>query len=91
MQNFRLKLTIEVDQVGNGLSIQTPVPLDVIYERGRWHAQCELPPVFSPQMETLEAAIAAGAKQVAIELQAAVEDRPLIVGRITPADVPEIF
>ena len=91
MQNFRLKLTIEVDQVGNGLAIQTPVPLEVVYEHGRWHAQCELPPVSSPQMGTLEAAIVSGARQVAMELQAAVEDRPLIVGRITPADVPEIF
>jgi len=89
MDEFTLNLTVEVQQVGNGLAIQTPVPLQCAYTSGRWQAFCETPPVETDRVNTLEEAIIAGARQAAAELQGAVIERPLIVARITPDDIPE--
>jgi len=85
---FRVNLTVEVDQVGNALAIKTPVPLQLVCQAGRWRAQSENPPILTCEFATMEQALAAGAQEVAAELQAAVIDRPLIIGRITPKDIP---
>jgi hypothetical protein len=39
--------------------------------------------------DTMQEAVIAGAKQAANELQAAVEDRPVVIGKITPDQVPK--
>lgn len=88
MFEYHLNLTVEVTQTGNALAIRTPVPISLRHRGGRWGAECETPQVSTPLYDRLEEAITAGAKAVAQELQAAVEDRPVIFGRITPADVP---
>ncbi|MBI4581555.1 MAG: hypothetical protein HY718_17790 [Planctomycetes bacterium] len=87
--HFRLNATIEVDQVGNGLAVQTPVPIQLAHRRGQWQGLCEAPPVTTPMFDNLEEALIACAEQVAAELQGAVAERPLIAGRITPNDIPK--
>lgn len=86
--DFRVNITIEVDQVGNGLAIQTPIPIQLVYQRGQWQGQCESPPVSTVASESMEATLVACAQQVAAELQMAVMERPMILGRITPDDIP---
>lgn len=86
---FRVNLTIEVDQVGNALAVKTPVPLQLVYQHGRWRAQCGKPPISTEMFDTMQEALVAGAKDVANELQAAVDHRPFIVGKIMPNQVPE--
>lgn len=88
MIEFRVNITVEVDQVGNALAIKTPVPLQVVYQGGRWRAQCESPPVLTLMFDDMEEALVAGAKEAANELQAAVIDRPVIAGCITPESIP---
>lgn len=88
MSEFRLNLTVEVDQVANALAIQTPVPMQVTYDRGKWQAFCADPPVTTDNCEEMQEAIVCGARQIATELQAAVYERPLVFARITPDDVP---
>jgi hypothetical protein len=86
--DFRVNMTIEVDQVGNGLAIHTPVPIQLIHQRGQWQGQCESPPVSTLVCDTLTEALVGCAEQVAAEVQGAVMERPLILGRITPDDIP---
>lgn len=88
MFEYRLNLTVEVTQVGNALALQTPVPLQLHYRGGRWGAECETPSVATPMYDRFEEAITAGARAAATELQSCVCERPVIIGRISPADVP---
>src|SRR5687767_9155131 len=85
MAAFKLNLTIEVEQVGNGLAMQTPVPLQLVYHQARWQAVCDSPVIMTPSVKSLEEAIIAGSREIAREMQAAVIERPLIAGRITAA------
>ncbi len=89
--NFRVNLTVEVDQVANALAIQTPVPIQLDYSRGKWQGRCDSVPVTTDKLDSMEEALVACARQVAAEAQMAVEDRPVIAGRITPADVLHVF
>ena len=89
--DFRINLTVEVDQVGNGLAIQTPVPMQVAYEKRKWNARSIEPPVEVGPFGEMEEAVIAGANQVAAELQGAVMERPLIAGKITPESVSSMF
>jgi hypothetical protein len=86
--SFRVNMTIEVDQVGNGLAIQTPIPVQLSCRRGQWRGQCETPLVSTDMYDGMEGALVACAEQVAAEVQGAVIERPLIIGRITPNDIP---
>lgn len=88
MAAVRVNITVEVEQKGNGLIIYTPVPIQLVYERKRWRAECETPPLCTEPTDNMEEAIIAGAQQVGAELQAAVIERPLIAGRITPDNIP---
>ena len=45
---FRVNITLEVDQVGNALVIQRPVPIQLVYKTGQWRAQCGSPRVATP-------------------------------------------
>jgi len=91
MAAIRANITVEVDQKGNGLLIQTPVNLQLVHEQSQWHAECESPFVHTDPCETMEEAIIAGATQAGVELQTAVIERPLIVGKITPDSVSSMF
>lgn len=86
--SFRVILTIEVDQTGNGLAIQTPVPVQLTHERGKWVGECLSPAVSTDVCDGMQEALIACAEQVAAELQGAVIERPMIIGRITPDDIP---
>jgi hypothetical protein len=89
VQDIRVIVTVEVDQVANGLAIRKPVPLQVVRNRSRkWYAQCESPPFETAPCDAMEDAIVAGARQAHTELQIAIDERPVIIGRITPDDVP---
>lgn len=89
MKAVRVSMTVEVDQVANALAVRTPVPVQLIFERRQWRAACESPLVETDPFESLEQALVAGARQVAAEMQAAVDDRPVIAGRITPENIPQ--
>ena len=54
-------------------------------------AECEAPPFYTDRFDTFEQAIVAGAKQAGDELQAAVNERPIIAGKITPAEIRGMF
>jgi hypothetical protein len=88
MFEFHVNLTVEVTQVGNALAIQTPVPIQLRYQAGRWGAECQAPPITTALFDRMEEAVVAGARAVGAELQMDVCERPVIAGRITPADVP---
>ena len=88
MFEFRLNLTVEVDQTANALTIHTPVPLQLHYRGGRWTAQATTPPVSTPMFDKLDEAIVAGARAATLELQGQVTDRPVVAGRISPVDIP---
>lgn len=85
---FRVNLTIEVEQVANALAIQTPVPIQLVFDGRRWTALCESPPVRTDAFDTMEKAVVACSEQVAAEVQMAVDDRPVVLARITPDDIP---
>jgi hypothetical protein len=88
MSEFKVNLTVEVDQVANALAIQTPVPIQLAFDGGRWQATCSEPSMITDEFESFDEAMIVGARQVATEMQAAVYDRPVILARITPDDVP---
>ncbi len=85
---FRVNCTIEVDQVGNALAIQTPVAIQLVYQRGQWLGQCDNPQVSTLVFDSMDEALIACSEQVSAEMQGAVIERPFIAGRITPNDVP---
>ncbi len=87
----RVNLTIEVEQVGNGLAIRKPVPVQLVYHRKQWLAECMDPPVETDPFEHMEEAIVAAAQIVQNELQAQVIETPMIVGKITPERVLALF
>jgi hypothetical protein len=91
MNEFLVNVTVEVDQVGNGLSIQTPVHLQIGHNAGRWRVRCALPSFETVSLDTMDSAIVAGARQAKAELQGAVIERPFIVGRITPEAVAAMW
>ena len=91
MAAVRVNITVEVEQKGNGLAILTPVPIQLVRQRSKWHAECESPPLCTDCFDTMEQAIVAGAKQAGQELQAAVNERPIIAGKITPVEIHGMF
>lgn len=86
--SFAVNVVVAVNQVANALAIETPVPMQLRYQKGKWRAQCQAPALASEDHDSMEAALIAGAEQVAAEVQAAVIERPLIVARITPDNIP---
>ncbi|HPD28436.1 MAG TPA: hypothetical protein PLL20_00460 [Phycisphaerae bacterium] len=86
--DFRVNLTIEVEQKANALAISKPVPVQLAYHRGQWHFECEDPSVTVPACRSLEEALVMGSQQVAAEVQAAAVERPFVVGKITPDRIP---
>ena len=90
--NFAVNVVVSVDQVANALAIETPLLMQLAYEKGRWQARCESPSVATSDFGSMEEALIAGGEQAALEVQAAVIDRPRIIGKITPDSIPaEMF
>lgn len=89
MAPVRVAVTVEVDQKGNGLLIRKPVPLHLVCEDGRWHAECEEPNLCTDPCDSMEQAVLIGAHEVTGELQAAVVERPMVAGKISPESVPQ--
>ncbi len=85
---FRVNLTVEVDQVGNALCIRTPVPLQLLHRQGRWQVEGEMFGFEELEFDSFEEALVAGARQAGNELQASVIERPVIAGRIGPEVIP---
>jgi hypothetical protein len=69
--DFRIDMTLEIDRVTNGVAEPTPVPVQLVYHCGRWHAHGEQPLVSTLAYESMEEAIVAAAKEAAGELQPA--------------------
>lgn len=67
---FRINLPVEVNQVEDTLVVRKPVPLQLVYQSGRWRAQAESPPVLTDFAESMEEAIVAGVKEALVELRA---------------------
>ena len=91
MAAVRVNVTVEVDQKGNGLCIRTPVPVQLVYEDKEWHLECDTPRLTTDSFATMEEALIDGAHLIGDDLQSAVVERPLIVGRITPEGVSGMF
>ena len=91
MTGVRVNLTVEVDQIGNGLCIRTPVPVQLVHEDREWHLECDTPRLTTDNFKTMEEALIDGTIMIGDELQSAVVERPLIVGRITPEGVSSMF
>lgn len=89
MDPVRVSVTVEVEQEGNGLRIRKPVPLRLVYEHDQWHAECDEPCVRTEPCPSMEQAVVAGARQAGRELQAAVIERPVVAGRISPDMIPQ--
>ena len=66
---FRVHVKVEVEQPGHDLSVKTPAELQLVCRGGRWQALCSDPPVLTDLLDTMEAAIVAGAKEVAAEMR----------------------
>jgi hypothetical protein len=66
-----MNITVEVSQVEDAIVIQRPVPLQIVYQSGRWQAQSQTPPAMSDFVETLEEAVVAGVREVVSEIRAA--------------------
>jgi hypothetical protein len=64
---FRLPLMIEVDKPEAEFCASRQIALKVIYERGRWRAECQNPPIVTVLCETMEEAIRSAAHEVAAE------------------------
>ncbi len=88
MSEFRITFTVEVDQVGNGLAIRTPVVVQLIRQGRQWQAVCESLRFETEPFDAMEEALIAAGDQAAAEIQAAVNERPFIAGRITPDNIP---
>ncbi len=91
MAAIRVNMTVEVDQKGNGLCIRTPVPVQLVHERNEWYLECDAPRLTTDGYQSMEEALIAGTRLIGEELQSAVVERPLIVGRITPEGVAGMF
>ncbi len=91
MAVVRVNMTVEVDQTGNGLCIRTPVAVQLVYEDKQWYVECDAPRLTTDPCDTMEEALVSGTRMLGDELQAAVVERPLIVGRITPEGVASMF
>lgn len=87
--DFRVQFIVEVEQAGNGLAIQTPVPIQLVREHGQWRGVCESPPVKTLGFDDLEQALVACSQQVAAEAQGEVMERSMGLNRITPEDIPK--
>lgn len=91
VMDCRVNLTVEVEQVGNGLAIRKPVSVQLVYRNKQWRAECMDPPVETDPFEHMEEAVVAGARAIQNELQAQVIETPMIVGKITPERVLALF
>jgi hypothetical protein len=86
--DFRVSLTIEVEQKANALAIRKPVPVQLLCHCGQWLFECDSPAVTMPACQTMEEALVMGARQVAVEVQSEAVERPFVVGKITPDRIP---
>jgi hypothetical protein len=91
MAAVRVNITIEVDQKGNGLLIEKPMPVQLIHEREKWRLRCHDPALETEGFDTMEQALIAGARLIGDEMQAAVVERPAVLGKITPQGVSSMF
>ncbi|HOW71398.1 MAG TPA: hypothetical protein PKY77_12415 [Phycisphaerae bacterium] len=66
---FRINLPVEVNQVEDTIVVRKPVPLQLVYQSGRWRAQSETPPVLTDFVESMEEAIVAGVREALVELR----------------------
>ena len=91
MAAVRVNITIEVDQKANGLCIEKPVPVQLVCEHKKWRLTCRNPALETEHFDTMEQALIAGARLIGDEMQAAVVERPAVIGKITPQGVSSMF
>ncbi len=61
---FRLSLPLEIERPDQQFSGFQAVPVQIIYEAGRWRAQCQEPPVLTTSCDTLQEALVCAAKEI---------------------------
>jgi len=66
---FRMNVTVEVNRQEDAITVKVPVPLQIVYQSGRWQAQSADPPVLTDFVESLEEALVGGVKEVMAEIQ----------------------
>lgn len=61
---FRVYVPIEVEKPDQELSSPTRLEIQVIYDHGRWRAQCADPPVSTLVFESMQEALVAAVKEI---------------------------
>jgi hypothetical protein len=69
MLEFRMNVTVEVDKSDEAIAIKIPVDIQLLYQGGRWRAQCESPPVSTLVFDSMEEALVAGVKDLTREMK----------------------
>lgn len=68
---FRFEIDLELEHPHRELSETQRVPIAVIYQAGRWRAQCQQPPVLTTLAESVEQALVLVAKEIVQDWQSA--------------------
>lgn len=61
---FRLRMSLELEKQDGDLAESIAVPVDVVYETGKWRAQCSDPPVSTLRCDGLEESLVGVAKLI---------------------------
>lgn len=61
---FRVNLPMLLERPGCELSEATSVTIQLVFERGRWRAQCQEPPVATLICDSMEEALIAAAREI---------------------------
>jgi hypothetical protein len=65
-----MTLPMTVEQPGAMLSAAVEASVDLVYQAGKWKAQCRQPPVATVLCDSLEQALVTAAKEIAAEIDA---------------------
>jgi len=81
---FRVPLRIEIERPDTEFSATHEVPFQLVYERGRWRAECHDPPVATFLCDNLEEALTTAAREIAADLTRQVAEQPSSVSPEPP-------
>lgn len=72
---FRVNLPIEIERPADELTTSDTVTVQLVYQGGKWRAQCQDPPVATLVNDTLEEALVAVAREIRQEWAAEVRPK----------------
>lgn len=61
---FRFNLAIEIERPAGDLSAAETVDIQLVYQGGKWRAQCQDPPVATLVNDTFEEALVAAVREI---------------------------